>query len=171
MKLKDGDKLGKTVRDLLKDALNDIPENQRGKIQLDFDSVGSVKIHRFEVPKDPKLDKIITDVAGDNQLYVAFRDDALFVALGKESLVTLKAALAQKESAASQPLVFNFDVARMANLIAKTQEQKDLAVKLFPKGDNGRVRLSIEGGTSLSARLQMRLNVLEFLVKMKNDKE
>jgi hypothetical protein len=33
------------------------------------------------------------------------------------------------------------------------------------------VRLTIDGGTSLQARLQMRLNVLEFLMKLKNEKD
>jgi hypothetical protein len=170
LKLKDGDKLGKTAYTLLKDALSDIPEDQRGKIHLDFDSVGAVKIHKFDVPKDGKLDKFF-ELAGDNHLYIAFRDDALFLALGKEALPALKTALAKTDGGPSQPLVFDFDVARMAPLMAKTQEQKDLAARLFPDGANGRVRLAVDGGTSLTARLQMRLNVLEFLVKMKGEKQ
>jgi hypothetical protein len=170
VKLKDGDKLGKTVRDLIKTALADIPEAERDKIQLDFDAVGAVKIHRFEVPKTPQLDPLIEDFAGDKYLYLAFRDDALFLALGKKALPTLKTALARTDSVASTPLLFDFDVARMARLMAQTPEQKELAAKLFPNGQNGRVRFSVEGGTSLSARLQMRLNVLEFLVKLKNEK-
>jgi hypothetical protein len=168
LKLKDGDKLGRTVHDLLKEALKDIPADQRGMIQLDFDRVGAIQIHKFVLPKDPKIDKIISGVAGDNQLFLAFRDDALFLALGKEALATLKTALAKKDSAGSQPLVFDFEVARMALLMAQTQEHKDLAGKLFPDGENGRVRLTIEGGANLSAHLQMRLNVLEFLAKLKN---
>lgn len=170
VKLKDGAKLGNTVHDLVKLAIVEIPEAERDKIKLDFDSVGPIKIHRFEAPKNPQLDSLIKDVAGDKYLYLAFRDDALFLALGKEALPTLKAALAKADSASSPPLVFDFDVARMAKLMAQTVEQKDLAAKLFPNGQNGRVRFSVEGGTSLSARLQMRLNVLEFLVKLKNEK-
>ena len=171
LKLKDGDKLGNTVRDLLQEALKDIPPALREKIHLDIDSVGTVKIHKFELPSDPKIDKLLEVVAGDNQLYLAFRDDAVFLALGKESLATLKTVLAKKDSAASQLLVFDFDVVRMAKLMAQTPQQKELADKLFPAGENGRVRLSVDGGASLSARLQMRLNVLEFLVKLKKDKE
>ncbi len=171
LKLKDGDKLGKTVHDLLKEASSDIPEDQRSRIQLDFDRVGAIQIHKFVVPKDPKIDKIISDIAGDNHVYLAFRDDALFLALGKEALPTLKTALANKESASSQPLVFDLDVGRMALLMAQTQEHKDLAGKLFPNGENGRVRLTVEGGTNLNAQLQMQLNVLEFLAKLKNKAE
>jgi len=171
LKLKDGDKLGKTVHDLLKEALNDIPEDQRGRIQLDFDRVGTIQIHKFVVPKDPKIDKIISEVVGDNQLFLAFRDDALFLGLGQEALATLKTALAKKDSAGSQPLVFDFNVGRMALLMAQTQDHKDLAGKLFPNGENGRVRLTVEGGTNLNAHLQMQLNVLEFLAKLKGKAE
>jgi len=41
------------------------------------------------VPKDARSTPSLTDVAGANQLYIAFRDDALFIAIGKESLATL----------------------------------------------------------------------------------
>ncbi len=146
IKLKDGEKLGKTVHGLIELALKEIPEAERGKIHLDFDAVGAIKIHKFEVPKNPQIDKLLDDVAGDKHLYLAFRDDALFLALGKEALPTLKTALAKTDSAASTPLIFDFDVARMAKLMAQTPEQKDLAAKLFPNGQNGRVRFAVEGG-------------------------
>jgi hypothetical protein len=51
--------------------------------------------------------------------------------------------------------------------MAQTKEQRDLAVTLFSAGQSGRVSLSVEGGSALTARLQMQLSVLEFLVKMK----
>jgi hypothetical protein len=171
LKLKDGDKLAKTAHDLLTEAINEIPADKRDKFKLDFASVGPIKIHKFEIPKDGKIDAFLDNVAGDNQLYVAFRDDALFLAIGKEALTTLKAAVAKKDSLPSQPFLFDFDVARMATLMAQTDEQKKLAAKLFPPGENGRVRLAIDGGTSLTSRLQMRLSVLEFLVKLKNDNQ
>jgi hypothetical protein len=167
IKLKEGAKLGQTVHDLIKQALTDIPEAERGKIQLDFDSVGAIKIHRFEAPKNPQIDPIVNDIAGDKYLYLAFREDALFLAMGKEALPLLKSALAKTDSVASPPLVFDFDLARMAKLMAKTPEHKELAAKLFPAGENGRVRFTVEGGARLNARLQMRLNVFEFLVKLK----
>jgi hypothetical protein len=170
VKLKDGEKLGRTVRDLIKDALGDVPPNLRAKIQLDFDSAGDIKIHKLEIPNEAKIDPMVARIAGDSTLYLAFRDDALFLAMGQESIAILKAVLASKDAAASMPLVFDFDLARMAPLMSQTAEQKTLASKLFADGNNGRLRLVISGGESLSARLQIQLNVIEFLVKMKNDK-
>jgi hypothetical protein len=173
LKLKDGVKLGNTVHGLIKDAIKDIPPEFRDKIALDIDSVGTVKIHKFELSnlsKDANTAKLL-DLFGDSNIYIAFRDDALLVAMGTESLATLKSAIAKTGSVPSQPLVFDFDLARMAKWTVKTPEQKELAAKLFPGGENGRVRLSIEGGAALTARLQMRLSVLEFLAKLKKDQE
>lgn len=165
LKLKDGAQLGQTVHDLIKEALNDIPPAERSKIQLNFDSAGAVKIHKFQLPKEATANGVLEQLAGDNHLYLAFRDDAVFVALGKDALASMKSGLAQTAGIASTPLVFDFDVARMAKVMAKTQEQRDFAAKLFPVGETGRVRFTVSGGQSLTARLQMQLNVLEYLVK------
>ncbi len=171
VKLKDGAKLGSTVHALVKDALSDIPPAERGKIHLDFDNVGAIKIHKFQLPKDANTDQLLEQIAGDDHLYVAFRDDALFLALGKDALASLKAAVAKTQSGDSLPLVFDFDVARMARLMAKNQEQKDLANKLFPSGKTSRVAVTVSGGSRLTARLEMQLNLLEFLVKLQEKKE
>lgn len=171
LKLKDGTKLGTSVHELLTDALKQIPEAERGKIQLDFDKVGAIKIHRFEVPKNPLLDPLVEEVAGDKYLHLAFRADAVFLALGKESLTTLKAVLAKTDSVASPPLLFDVDITRMAKWLARTPKQKEQAEKLLTDGESSRVRLCIEGGTSLRAALQIRFSALEFLLKLSTDKE
>ncbi|MGH2548294.1 MAG: hypothetical protein ACRDHN_02835, partial [Thermomicrobiales bacterium] len=128
--------------------------------------VGAVKIHKFQLPSDKAIDGLVK-LTGDEHLYLAFRKDALFLAMGKDALATLKTAVGSTDSVASAPFVFDFGVARMASVMAQTKEQLDLAAKLFPAGQSGRVRLTIEGGTTLNARLQMQLSVLEFLMKMK----
>ena len=170
LKLKDGVKLGNTVHGLIKDSINDLAPEFRDKITLDIDSVGAVKIHKFVLPKDANT-AMLVESFGDGAIYLAFRDDALLVAMGPEARSTLKSAIAKTGSAPSQPLVFDLDLARMAKLTLATPEQKALAAKLFPGGENGRVRLTVEGGAALTARLQMRLNVLEFLAKLKKDQE
>lgn len=168
VKLQDGDTLGKTVYDLLKDALNTLPPEQRKRVQLDFDSAGAIKIHKFQLPGDKTIEAL-SKITGDDQLYLAFRNDALFLAMGKDALTALKSAAGKTENAASVPFVFDFDVARMAGLMAQTKEQRDLAATLFAAGQTGRVRLTIAGGSTLHARLQLQLNVLEFLMKMKEN--
>jgi hypothetical protein len=163
LKVKDGVKLGKTVHDLLKDALMNVPDKDKGKFKLDADSVGNISIHRLEVPADPKLDKILKDLAGDNQLYLAFREDAVFLALGKGALPALKSALGKTDAVASPPLMFDVDISRISALMTPDKELRELA-----KG--GRLSVAVDGGASLHARIQVRLNVLEFLMKLNSNK-
>ena len=169
--LKDGVKLGAAIHELIADAVKQIPEEERGKIQLDAEKVGAVSIHRFEVPKNVLLDPLIDEVAGDKNLYIAFRDDAVFLALGKEALPILKAVLGQSGNAASLPLSFDVDVARMAKWLAKTPKQREQADKILLTGQASRVRLTIEGGETLRFSARAHFNVLEFLMKVADEKE
>ena len=170
VKLKDGLKLGAIARDLIADAAKQVPASEKDKIQLDFDAVGAAKIHKFEAPKNTPLDALVNDIAGDKYVYAAFRDDALFLALGKEALPVLKAALAKTDGAASTPLLFDVDVARMAKWTARTPQQKEQAEKLVAAGASSRLRVSVEGGTSLRASVRTNFSVLEFLMKMSDQK-
>ncbi len=167
VKLKDGDALGKTLQGLMEDALKDAPASEKAKVGLGVDEVGGVKIHRFELPKDVSSEKFFKDVVGDNQLHVAFRNDALFVAVGKQGLGAVKTALAAKEAADSPVFRFHFDMGRMASTLAQTPAQKDLAKQIFRTPGDGVLRFHIEAGTSLNVGLHMRLNVVEYLSKAK----
>jgi hypothetical protein len=168
IQVQDGVQLGTTIRGLIADAIKDVPAAQKDKIQLDAATAAGVKIHRFELPQDPNNRRAL-EVLGDNNLYVAFRKDAVFFALGKEGLSTLKDAVAVTQAAAAPTFRFDFDVARMVPIIAKTQEQRDLAQKLFKGGDDSRIRFTVTGGPALTARLTMGLNALEFFAKSKGD--
>jgi hypothetical protein len=171
VKVQDGDKLGATVHDLIADALKTMPAEQKDKVHLDEASVGAVKVHRFELPRDAKNEKAFDEVLGDNNLYVAFRKDAVFFAIGKEGLSTLKDAVSSMQGKAGPVLRFDFDVPRMVRIIAKTPAQRELAQKLFKSGDDGVIRFTITGGPALTARLTMRLNTLEFFAKAKDKGE
>src|SRR5262249_50818898 len=86
VKLKEGDRLDQTLRDLLRD----LPPNDRAKIKFDAETAGGVKVHRIDVQQS--LDAKARQAVGDNPLYVAFRPDAVFVALGEGGLSALKQA-------------------------------------------------------------------------------
>jgi hypothetical protein len=168
VKLKDGLKLGAVARDLIADAAKQVPAADKGKIQLDFDSVGAAKIHKFEAPQNSAFDALIKETTGDKYLYVAFRDDALFLAFGQDGLPQLKSALAKTDAVAGMPLVFDMDAGRMAKWLAQTPRQKE-QVKLLNSGN--RIRVTAEGGASLRVGARTHFNVLEFLVKTGEQKD
>jgi hypothetical protein len=167
VKTKDGDRLGGVVHDMLEKELKNMPADQRDKIKLDVDAAGGVKIHRFELPRDAKTGKLLDDLPGDPNLFVAFRKDALFLAIGPEALATLKEAVSSQQSGTVPAFLFDFNVARMAPAVAQNAEQKQLAAKLFPAGKESSIRIAVEGGQALTLRVSMALDVLEFFAKMK----
>jgi hypothetical protein len=161
-KLIGGAKLGATIEDLLADLLKGAPAEVRDKFQLNVASVGNVKIHRLEVPEKEGRGPKLAELTGDANLYVAFRDDALLLAAGKNGLETLKTAVAAKGTGASPLFLFDVDIARLAAL-APTEELRNSAKTLFPGGKEGQVRVVVDGGTTLRLSLTTRLAVLQFL--------
>ena len=87
LKLKDGQKLQAVLRDLREQ----LPESERGRIKLDAETAGSVKIDRLDF--QDQFDEQAKALFGQNPFYVAFRSDAAFVAGGDGGLSLLKDAL------------------------------------------------------------------------------
>jgi hypothetical protein len=167
IKVENGAELGAVVHDLLASERKSLSPAEQQKIQLDVDSVGAVKIHKLELPRDVKTGKFLDDLPGDSNLYVAFRKDAILLALGQKSLGTLKEAIAADQPGTVPLLQFDFNVARMASSLAQTAEQKALAAKLFTAGKDGKIQVTVDGGDALTVRLHVALDVLEFFAKMK----
>lgn len=170
LKVKNGVKLGAKLHELVADALKQAPAAQRTKIQLDHAVAGSVKIHRLELPADQEPVRKLQAMLGETNLYVAFRDDAVFVAVGKDSLALLKDAVTAAATGPSPLLLYELDVARLAPLLAPTEELRASAKKIFPGGQDGLVRLSLEGGAALRLTLTTRLPVVQFLSQMREMK-
>lgn len=162
VKVKDGVKLGNTLRDLTTDLLKQIPEAQRDLIKLDFASVGAVKIHRLDLPAEaPEVQKLQA-VLGETQLHIAFRDDAVLVAVGKDSLTALKEIVGKQAVGPSPILSYEVDVARLAPILAPNEELRASAKKIFANAQDGRVRLTLEGGKAFQLSLTTRLAVVQF---------
>jgi hypothetical protein len=164
LKLKDGDNLARTVRTLLTDLLKEVPAAEKANIKLDFDSVGATKIHRFDI--QAKFDEVGRAIFGESPLYVALRDDAMFLALGTDGLASIKKAIGAGAATAA-PVQVEVSLARLAPFLANTDEKREAARKLFVDGDQGTLRLSLEGGDSVRLRFASRLSALQFLSSLK----
>jgi hypothetical protein len=160
VKLKNGDELGKTVHDMAAQLLKEIPPAEAAKIKLDADRALGVAIHRIDV--QGKFDDKAKEVFGANPLFVAFRNDALFLALGEDGLGAIKKAIATKSTEGSPAFLLNASIARLAPLLAKTEQQKEMVRTVFAKGDEGRIHVSLEGGSTLRFRLTAQLSVVQF---------
>jgi hypothetical protein len=155
-KLKDGAAIEKVVRDIIKD----LPETERAKIKLDAATAGNVKIHRMEEPKD--ADAETKRLFGENPVFVAFRNDALFVSLGPDGLNAIKEAVGVQPKAG--PAVY-FEMA-MGPLIPTMSQYAKTGPKAVREAfgdDKGadRIRLTVEGGKALRARLSVKTPVIK----------
>lgn len=159
IKLEDGDRLGTLVHNLAVELLKDAPEAERAKVKLNAESAGAVNIHRIDVQQ--AFDAKARELFGDNPLYLAFRPDALLVAVGEGGLDLLKAA-ATAPPAVTPAVQMELSVARLAPLLAKTDDQRAAVSKLFTGDSQGRVRLTVEGGSSLRVQFASDLSVVQF---------
>jgi hypothetical protein len=157
MKVKDAGTLEKTLRDIIKD----LPESERAKIKLDASTAGAVKIHRIEADKDlnPETRKLF----GDNPSFLAFRKDAVFVALGPDGLSALTEAVALQPKAAPA-VYFEMAMASLAPTLSQYQKSAPKAVKEAFGEDKGvdKIRLTVEGGKALKVRFAMKTPVIKF---------
>jgi len=160
IKLKDGDKLGKTVHDLVLQLMKDIPPAEAAKIKLEADTAGAVKIHRLDFGGN--LDKNAREAFGEHPIYVAFRNDAAFLALGPDGLSAIKDAVTGKNAGTNPPVHLEIALAKLAPLLAKTDDQRDTVAKVFRPGDDGKIRFTIDGGSSLKLHFTTKLSVVGF---------
>ncbi len=161
VKLKDGEGVEKALRAIVKELK---PEEQE-KIKFDVAKAGTINIHELDVKKD--MDEKSKLLFGENSLYVAFRNDAWFLAAGDGGLAVLKEALTTKPKEGPQ---FQFETSIKRLSPALERENKDVAKFLadaFGKGeDNDKIRLSVEGGKSLRARFVVKTQVIKFFADL-----
>jgi hypothetical protein len=150
VKVKDGAQMEKTFR---KTAAQD-PK----VVKLDVEKVDGVGIHRV-TPK--KVDAGARRAFGDNPLYLAFRDDVLLLAAGEKGLNALKETLAIAPTT-GKVMELQVAVARLAPL-AEDKATPEIARKVFGDDkDSDRLRLTLEGGKTLTLRLSMKAKLIEY---------
>ena len=137
-----------------------IPPDARAAITLDAEKVGSVNIHRFDIPAE-KIEPEFKRVFGDGPAYLAIRKDAVLLAVGDKALDNLKDVLA-REPKTGKLMHLDLSVARLVPLDRK-ETAVAVAKKVFGKDTNDdRVRVSLEGGKTLELRLSAKAKMLEF---------
>jgi hypothetical protein len=159
IKVKDGAGIEKTIRKVV----GQMPAAQRKTIAFDVEKVDQVAIHRISLDKNDKN----LEMFGDNQLYVAIREDAVLASLGEKGLAALKDALA---AAPAKGKVAQFQLAMkgLAPFLAKQNKSApEIAKEVFAKNqDDDKVRVTVEGGNTLKVRLNMRAQLVAFFTKL-----
>lgn len=162
---------GKRVESLLRDLVREMPERDRQKIALDHQLLGTVAVHRVELPP---MDEDGTRVFGASVAYVAFLDSALLVGLGQEGAGAIKSALIQLASAPQPSPVVQVHAAvrRLGPLAQEDGERLASAMnRAFSQRGDDQIRLELRGGPALQLRLEIgsKLVKLAFLLSPLGD--
>jgi predicted RNA-binding protein YlqC (UPF0109 family) len=167
LKLVDGKKLEAALKDAAK---KDLPPEFSGLVQFDAEKLaGGASLHTVKIAD--QIDEKAQKVLGKSDLYLAFRDDLLVMAVGPNAKDALKRAIA------SQPAdvgVFNFQVSlsRIVPIMGDNAQElaaaKAAAEKVFGKGGSqaDTIRFSIEGGDSLKVKAAAKGKAIRFLAEV-----
>jgi hypothetical protein len=157
VKLKDGQAVEQTVKELVKD----LPEQVRDLVKIDAQKAGNVNIHSVEI--DRVIDDKARDVFGNEPLHFAVRSNALFLAAGEGGLAALKQALDAKAGQA-ELVRLDMAVARLAPLMARDQPAAPQAAKdAFKNPGDDRISVRVSGGDTLKTEIHAKVAVLKFL--------
>jgi hypothetical protein len=159
VRLEDGKKVAATLVALLKD----LPKTERPKVKFNVEKVDGTAIHSLDLSKG--FDELTRGMFGEEPLYLALKSNAAYFALGEDGLKAIKEALTAPAKAGA-PLRLEVSLVRLAAVMARTPEQLKAAKRLLTQSDEGRVRLSLEGGERLRLRFVVNLNVVRLLSRL-----
>lgn len=161
IKIKDG----LDVEKMLRGVIQDLPEKDRLRIQLDADSIGTVKIHRINIPEN-QLDRKAQELFGTHPMFTAFTDKGVYLAMGPEGLRVIKEAITANPKRAPM-FDFTLSLKRLAPVMTKENEGAvQAANKVFTQSGSDRVRIAVEGGKALKVSFTMKAPVVTFLSEL-----
>jgi hypothetical protein len=138
------------------------PKDPGTAVSFDVEKVGRVAIHRVTLSLHDEARRVF----GDNPLYLAFRDDAVFLAAGARGLALLRQAVAVHPVTTGKLMELQIAVSRLAPL-NKVRAAQDIARDVFGDDRDGdRLRLTLQGGTAMTLRLSMAAKVIEYVSRV-----
>lgn len=156
---------GKELESFVKTIVSILPEKDAKKIEVDAASAGDIKIHKIvvgdELPPEQKK------VFGSDSVYIAFRDDAMFVTFGADGLKLIK-EIVTAQAKAGPAVSIQASLSRIAPLMeAKDRPSLKLVEDVFGKNPQGTdtFTLKVEGGAKANLQLSLKGKLIEFAVK------
>lgn len=159
---------GKELETFVKTIVSILPENERKKIEIDAASAGDLKVHKIVVGDQlpPEQKKVF----GTDSLYIAFRDDAMFVTFGADGLKIMK-EIVTAEAKPAAAVSIQAALSRIAPLMdAKDRPSVKIVEDVFGKNPQGTdtFSLKVEGGAKATLQLSIKGKLIELAVKAKD---
>lgn len=134
------------------------PKDVTTEVTFDVEKAGPVSIHRVML----KMDDDAHRAFGNNPVYLAFREDAVFFAVGAQGLPLIREAVAVAPTA-GRVMELQMAASRLAPL-AKERAIQDVARNVFADAKDGDLlRLTLEGGNAMKLRLSVATKLIEYV--------
>jgi hypothetical protein len=147
LKVKDG----KGIDEFLRKLYKDMPEKDKGKIALDADSAGDMKIHKISADD---MDAEGKKIFGTTDVYLGISDTMVAIGLGPDGLKAVKSA-SSGSPASSPALDIAVSVARAAGLNKKDENVSKAVKSAFGENPNGNDMITIKAETGERSRFQI----------------
>lgn len=129
--VKNGKEVEKKLLEMVEKAL-ELMKKDKDKFKLPKEKVGDVSIYLLPIPGGEALAPFLSEPTA----YFAFREDAVFIALGKGGLETIKQALSKSKPGKMPLVLYRADMRRVLTLLAKDGKIPDPKMLLPAGGDN-----------------------------------
>jgi len=148
LKVKDGKRIDEFFRKMCKEVM---PEKDRGKVTLDADSAGDMKIHKI-VADD--MDAEAKAIFGTTNIYVGISDNMVAIGLGADGLKAVK-SMTGTSLAAAPALDVMVSVARAASMNKKDENVAKAVKAAFGENPNGNDTVTIRAETGEKSHFQL----------------
>jgi hypothetical protein len=147
---------GKAIEAFVKDAVKNLPENEKKIFNIDVAKVGPANIHEIQLGEN--ADEEFRKMFGTSNAYLALRDDLAILAFGSDALKAIKSAADAKPTKASSTVALNAALTRLAILGEANQDPAKLAKiakKVFGSNPAGSDVLSISSDLTEGFRIRI----------------
>ena len=153
---------GKQIERLLKDFVAEMKEKEKQAIKLDADKAGDVNIHVVALPDHDKGHQELANVFGAAQAAIAFHDQAIVVALGKNGVAEVKRVLGGMGRPTSRSNSLEFELhAKAFTRFEKSDSKRKIFEDAFREPGSDVFRIVIKGGDKLHFNLQASTHFLK----------
>ncbi len=148
---------GRKLDHLLRDTYRDFTANEKRDIAVQWNHSGhaGARIHKLRL------------AGADQDIYVAIRDDVVFVGTGKDPLPLLRQGLEQfdKSTPVATPLL---ELVGTSALFREDDDIRPLLDKLIPRQQQDKLfaRVILRGGADVRLRLEMSTHILRLLAEL-----
>jgi hypothetical protein len=154
---------GKKIEEMVKGLFAEIKEKAGDAVKLDADKVNGVNLHIINVPENDKGHKEMVEAFGAARIVLAFHDDHLVAAIGKESVEQVKKFLAQPASGTNPPpMQLLVHVKPLARFVKEAKVKKAFET-VFTTPDSDVIKVNVTGGESLSVKATISTHFLKLI--------